>query len=150
MALGLRFDTKSLALGSTFSFFVPSQDMPDEPNKRGYELFEDIDTTPSGNTFIYEKGEQKQIHLSWKIIHVSTKNAIEHCVKGWHRQKQITIVSYGSSIAGTVTTLGSLASVGQVYGTGFLRFVSLPEEISLDLWNFETVWKEFGTNQLFT
>ena len=148
--LGLRFDTKSLTLGTTFSFFVPEQDMPDEPNKRGYELFEDINVTPSGNTFLYEKGKQYQMSLSWKDIHTPTKDAIEKCVYGWHQQKQITIVSYGSSVNGTITTLGSLASVGQVYGTGFMRFSAVPEENSVDLWNFETIWKTFGTNQNFS
>jgi hypothetical protein len=150
MALGLRFDTKSLTLGTTFSFFVPGQDMPDEPNKRGHELFEDENTTPFGNTFLYEKGMQKQMHLSWKDIHVETKQAIDWCVKGWFGQRQLTIISYGSSVINDSISLGSLGSVGQVYGTGFLRYVSIPEEKSLDLWDFETVWKEFGTNQYAT
>lgn len=148
---GLRFHTISISLGTSLSFFVPDEDMPIDQNERGYELLEDIIETGRGNKFIYEKGEYRQWHLIFEAVSERTKSHIEHCVRGWRGSQQITVVAFGTSVIGTSESMASMATAGQIYGTGYLRITSgKPKERMLDMWDFEVLWTEFGPDQSFT
>jgi hypothetical protein len=146
---GLRFYTKSITLGTTFDFFVPDSDMPEAKNSRGNELIEDVNVTPFGNTWLYEKGKIGKWKQTYDNVTTQSMLAITHCVEGWYKQQQITIVAFGTLVSGTATPLGSLESIGQIWGTCYLRFSKPPEEEILDLWNFDLEITKFGTNQIF-
>lgn len=149
MALGLRFRTTSLSLGSVFDYFVPDEDMPDEGNPRGFNLVEDIHETHHGNTFLYEKSKLKEWRLSFSDIQTITKEAIEHIAGGWFGKQQVTIVYFGSHVSGTTQSPGTYTA-SQIWGTGYCRLDGIPRENSFDLWTFGLIIKQFGTNQAFT
>jgi len=150
MSIGLRFHTISQSLGSSCSFFVPSADMPSEPNERGYREWGYMPETPTGNTFDYRTGRTKQWSIDFEDITTLTKEFVQHCCNGWIGSKQITIVAYGSSVIGTAESMASMASVGQIWGTGYLKMKNLPKETAMDLWTFSIDINEFGPNQQFT
>ena len=151
MALGLRFRAWSQSLGTAFDWLVPDEDMPDASNKRGYKVFRDELTTKRGNTWLYDGGRVKEWQLKFLDISTTTKERLEFLESGWLGSRQIVTVYWGSSVpAGTNTTVGSIASVGQCWGTGYVSLNSLPEESDTDLWNVEMTIKEFGPDQSFT
>jgi hypothetical protein len=148
---GLRFRCNVLQLGTLFDWFVPDQDMPDTPNERGYKVFQDVHTTPSGNTFIYDKSRVRSWKLTFDNVSTLSKDRIEHIVTGWLGQQKVTSVYFGTSVIGTTESCGSMASAGQLFGTGFFTFTKLPSEGDLaDMWNFEIQFTEFGPNQVFS
>ena len=123
--------------------------MASDKNERGYELFEDVLQTPTGNHWIYAKGRIKTWALSFEDISTRSKNHLEHMCVGWYDQQQITMVYYGTSVIGTAESPGSMLTAGQLWGTGFMRFTTKPRETAFDLWTFDTFVTEFGTNQSF-
>jgi len=147
--IGLRMRSISLTLGTSFDYFFPDEDMPDEVNDRGYDIFEDIHTTPTGNTYMYEKGKRKVWGLEFKDISSVTKNALEHMTHGWQKKKQITVVYFGTHVTGTNQSPGTYSS-SQIWGTGFVRLNGLPKESAFDLWNTTIIIREFGPDQNFT
>ena len=149
--MGLRFHSIAQSLGTSFSWYVSTADMPDAPNERGNEVFEDLIETPSGNTFIYSKGRRKSWKMDFVAISTDAKDKLEHVVSGWYNQKQITAVAYGSSVIGTLESMGSMNSVGQIWGTGYVRWSGgLPKETAYDMWNCSIQITEFGPDQSFT
>ena len=147
---GIRFHTVSLSIGSSMSFFLPTEDMPDERSPRGYEVFQDVTTTPTGNSFLYGFGRIKTWEMSFLDISTDTKEKLEHICHGWIGSQQITILAFGTSVIGTTETMASMASAGQIYGTGFCQQLDQPIETALDLWNFRLLWTQFGPDQTFS
>jgi hypothetical protein len=150
MGYGLRLRTYSLTLGSAFDFFVPDRDMPTDKSPRGYNIGRDILTTPRGNSYLYDKFRKKQWKLTFEDITTLTKNSLEHIESGWLGSRQITMVYWGTSVIGTVETPGSMATAGQLWGTGYVTIDKIPEEAALDQWNLSLTIDEFGPDQSFT
>lgn len=149
MAYGLRFRTTSVQIGTSCDFYLPTGDMPSDQNERGYEIFEDQLTSVAGNTWLYAKGRRKIWALTFEDISTRSKEFMEHIAGGWFDKQQVTIVYFGTSVIGTTETPGSMATAGQLWGTGFVRFTSKPRETAFDLWSFDIFITEFGTNQSF-
>jgi hypothetical protein len=147
---GLRLRTYSRSLGSTFDWFVPDNDMPDAPNARGYEVFRDIHTTPSGNTYLYDKGKIKKWELQFSDISTISKDRLEHIAYGWMDSQQVTMVYFGTSVIGTTETVGSMETAGQLWGTGWCEIDNIPQETAMDLWNMKLTIHQFGSDQVFT
>lgn len=146
---GLRFRSVAQSLGSVFDWFVPDYDMPDYPTERGYAEFRDVLTTPSGNTFIYDKSRIKKWNLIFSdITELSVRN-LQHLANGWLGKKQITMVYFGTNVTGTTQSVGTY-SAGQLWGTGFLLMQGLPKEKDVNLWDVTIELTEFGTGQIFT
>ncbi len=149
MSNGLRFHSISQSLGTSFSWFVPSADMPVEQNTRGYDVYRDELTTPRGNTWLYDKGKRRTWTLDWQMVTTDTKMKCEHIFCGWLGSRQICVVAYGSSVIGTTESMASMASVGQIWATCFVK-MSKPKESVFDLWDFTMDLIEFGQDQSFT
>lgn len=147
---GLRFRTYSMSLGSAHDWFVPDQDMPDAMNSRGTEVFRDIHTTPSGNTYLYDKGKRKRWDMSFQDMTTLGMTNLQHCVSGWLGSRQITQVYYGTSVIGTLESPGSMSSAGQLWGTCWLDMPKIAQEVAFDLWNADITITEFGGDQIFT
>lgn len=149
MGYGLRFYHKSLTLGTVLDWFVPDQDMPNAPNKRGTRIFRDIIETPFGNTFLYDKGKRKEWDLEFSDIQTLSKGYLEFLESGWLQKRAITVIFFGTSVIGTNESAGSMATAGQLWGTGFIQLTDLPAESAFNLWNVNIKIIEFGTNQSF-
>jgi len=150
MPYGLRLRTWSQSLGSAFDWFVPDESMPEAPNPRGHKIFRDIIETPSGNTFLYDKGKIKFWRLTFRDIKTLDKERFEHVAHGWIGSKQITMVYFGTSVIGTVESPGSMSTAGQLWGTGYITLLSEPEEVDMDFWNVELSITQFGSSQSFS
>lgn len=150
MSYGLRFRTYSQSLGSSFDWFMPDQDMPNESNPRGYLVGRDILTTNRGNDFLYDKYRKKQWKLVFQDIQTISKERLEFCESGWLGSRQITMVYFGTSVIGTSESPGSMSSAGQLWGTGYLSLDKIPEETAADLWDVNLTVTEFGPDQSFT
>ncbi len=145
----LKFFYNSLALGTSGTYTVPDYDFPVEANTRGYEVFRDMHRTPTGNTWIYEKSRIKRWSpMSFEDSTTTTKNGIEHAAHGWIGNAIINVLAFGTCNVGTLTMAECLAA-GQIWGTCFIEFDSLPKETALDLWTFSISITEFGPNQSF-
>ena len=149
MSYGLRFYTISQSLGTSHDYFVQNGDMPETDSARGYERFSDFHTTPTGNTFIYDKARIKDWNINFVEVTTEAKDSMQHICDGWMGLKQITAVYFGTLVT-SGASLSTLASGGQCYGTCFLEMVGKPREVALDLWNFEVHIREFGPDQSFT
>jgi hypothetical protein len=149
MSYGLRMITKSISIGTSFDIFFSNDDMPDFPHAPGYELFEDINTTPSGNTYLYSRGKIKTWELDFKDITEFGKNALEHLCHGWAGSQQITIIYYGTAVTGTSEAAGGYSS-SQIFGTGYMRVTSKAQETAFGLWDIGVTFKQFGPDQSFT
>lgn len=149
MGYGLRFHSISQSLGSSFSYFVQDEDMPNEDTERGYDVFEDIYETKFGNTFQYQHARKLGWTLNFQDVSRTCKDNVEHCCSGWIGSKQITVLAFGTSVIGTAESMGSMASAGQIIGTGYMRMTGKPRETGFDLWNFTIQWKQFGPDQVF-
>ena len=147
---GIRFHTVSLSLGSSMSWFLPTADMPDENSPRGYDVFQDIKITPTGNKFLYDHARTKAWEFTFLDITTDSKEKLEHLCHGWIGSQQITVIAFGTSVIGTSESMASMASAGQIYGTGFCQQSERPRESALDLWNFKMLWMEAGPDQSFS
>lgn len=148
-SVGLRFRTVNQTTGSVCDWFVPDADMPEAPNTRGYEVFRDVNITPAGNTYLYDKSRLKRWELQFLDISTRSKNFLEHVSHGWIGSMQITMVYFGSSVIGTTESAGSMSAAGQLWGTGWVEQNGLPNESASDLWNFNAIIHEFGPDQSF-
>jgi len=88
--------------------------------------------------------------MSFFDISTRTKESLEHITHGWIGSKQITVLAFGSSVIGTSESMASMASVGQIFGTGWVDILDVPIETALDLWNINIEWTQFGVDQQFT
>jgi hypothetical protein len=122
--------------------------MPDSENTRGTVLYRDIHTTPSGNTFIYDKGDRREWKLSFKDISTASKERIEFAVGGWFGHRQITMVYFGTNVTGTTQSVGTYEA-SQIWGTGYLELPSLPMETDYNMWSLDLQINEFGPDQTF-
>ena len=145
---GMRFYTVAQLLGTSMDWFVPTEDMPDEDSERGFLSKRDIHTTQSGNTYVYDKYKNKNFNMKFSHISTASKEKLEHICDGWLGNKQLTVLYFGS-LVNSATSLSTLASQGQVFGTGYCMLNGLPKETALDLWTLELSFNEFGTNQSF-
>jgi len=144
----LQFYSYAQSIGSSFIWIVPDYDMPDYPSDRGYLEFRDKITTPSGNTFIYDKSKVKHWTLNFADITELSKNKLQHICNGWLGQKQITMVFFGTSANGD--DYEAAEGDGQLWGTGFVSQLGEPKEKGIDLWDYTIEITEFGANQIFT
>lgn len=151
MSYGLRLYHKSLTLGSVFDWFIPPEDSPSAPNKRGTVTFRDDIDTPFGNSFNYEKGKRKEWQLKFEDISSTSKDRLEFINAGWLGSRAITMIFFGTSVVGTNESAGSMSSAGQLWGTGYLRITGdLPEETAFNLWTLDIKLTEYGPNQSFS
>jgi len=148
MAVGLRFRTYSIELGTSCDWFVPDGDMPDSENTRGTAIFRDIVTTPYGNTFIYDKGQRGEWKLNFKDISTASKNRIEFVESGWLGFRQITMVYFGTNVTGTTQSVGTYEA-SQIWGTGYVELSGRPVETDYNMWSVEMQINEFGPDQTF-
>lgn len=148
MGYGLRIRTTSLSLGTSCDFFVDDADMPSDDNSRGYDVFRDDIVTPFGNTFIYDKGKTKKWTLKFELISTRQKELLEHADHGWLNNQQVSIIFFGTNVTGTTQSCGTYEA-SQIWGTGYIRVVSGPDEPMFDAWNMNIEIKQFGTNQSF-
>lgn len=144
----MRIITRSLSLGSSCDWFIPEQDMPSSNNSPYEKLFEDIITTPFGNSFLYEKGKINAWQLNFESITTQSYNLLKHICNGWHGLQQVTTLFYGSHVTGTNQSAGTY-SASQIWGTGFCRMSNVSEVIS-DSWNCTIEITQFGSNQHFS
>lgn len=135
------------ANGTNIDFFFPDEDMPNEKNTRGYQIFRDDMTTPNGNTFVYEKGKIKSWQLDFEAISTPTKEMLERFDYGFLRQRPFSTVYFGTNVTGTTQGRGTYEA-SQVWGTGYIRITSGPTESMFDAWDMSITIKEFGTNQV--
>lgn len=149
MSYGLRMRTTSISIGSTYDYFFPDDGMPDFPHSPDTELFEDIHTTPSGNTYVYARGSRKSWELNFKDIPENTKIALEHLAHGWAGSQQVTIIYYGTAVTGT-TDVPSAYAASQIFGTGYLRITGKPTETAYGLWDVGVTFKQWGPDQSFS
>jgi hypothetical protein len=137
-----------LTLGSTYDFFVPDGDMPDENNSRGYTVSRDINTTYGGNTFVYEKSKIRKWSMSFNDVSTATKDSLDFIANGFFKQRPIGICYYGSLVTAGATP-STMFTQGQCWGTCLIELDGMPKETAYGLWSFGLNLTEYGTEQAF-